>query len=269
MPGYTSHVETCAGGLSTRKDPAFLDNGESPGHQNMEFVGRTASKRKGSRKLTHTAVREGALRFDGVSGWVYLPDVDYANAGQITIELTVQLVALAGATEIQSIVAQTDTSRGANDRNSYLISQERSGGIECFVVRYTDAGPTERSLVSSNGSSLVIGDRYHVIFTYATGRQNLFVYNLTAGTTHHATSTAGTGDILNLGAPTLCGAVGRTGDGQVDFTDTTFVNDKPVSLVLDELRFWSVALHSGSSPATAIVTYQDRELDTSHPNAAV
>jgi hypothetical protein len=264
---YRNHLELCHRGLVSATDPGLLENGQSPASQNMEFGLKTARKRRGSRKLTSTAVRGGAVKFDAVSGWVYFPYNGWglSQGFGTTIEFTVKLGALSVA-GVQVLLSLSDLSQLATLRNTVMISQEIDTGIERFVVRFTDIA-TELTLVSTNAANLVVGQRYHIAFTFDNLRQNLLVFNLDTGATHHATGILGIDHLYDGQFVMLLGAAGRTPDGQVDFTSATFVNDKPIDATIDELRIWAAVLASGSSPSTALTTYQNRELDLAHPNA--
>lgn len=254
-------------GLVTDHDPAMLDNAESPDCLNVEFDELTIRKRNGARKVNSLAIGKGGLAFDGVSGWVFIPDSDNYDGleAALTIELTYKPTTVAGAAGEQVLFCRTNTAAAAGSRASFVISQVQSGGVERFRFRYT-AGGTERTLTDTS-TTVVAGTRYHVVATFVDGQQNIFVTDLTTGTTG-TTSRTDAGALLDLDVPLLMGAISRTATGQVDFTDATYVDDEPVAGVLDEVRLWAATLASGSTPAAALSTYRDRELDTAHANAA-
>lgn len=256
-------------GLVTHVDQSLIDDDQSPLCENVEFDAGMIAKRHGARKVNSLAIGKGGLNFDGTSGWVYIPDTaDYDITTALTLEVTYKPTTVAGAAGEQMLICRSNTAGAVGPpalRLSWSISQVQSGGVERFRFRYTEGG-NERSLTDTS-TTVVAGTRYHVAATYTSGNQNIFVTNLETGTTGTTSRTDATGALLNLDVPILLGAAGRSSTGFVDFTDTTLIDDEPVSGVLDEVRIWAATLASGTTPATALSTYRDRELDTSHPNA--
>jgi len=246
-------------------DRSLIEDDESPQCENVEFDQGMIAKRHGARKVNSLAIGKGGLNFDGTSGWVFITDTaDYDITAALTLELTYKPTTVAGAAGEQVLICRSNTSAAAGSRLSWSISQVQSGGVERFRFRYT-AGGTERSLTDTS-TTVVAGTRYHVAATFVDGHQNIFVTDVETGTTG-TTSRTDAGSLLNLDVPILLGAAGRSSTGFVDFTDATLIDDEPVAGFLDEVRIWAATLATGAAPATALSTYRDRELDTSHPNA--
>lgn len=265
MTQLRTKILTGTGGLVTKTNAALIPDDASPDAQNVDHNTGTIHKRHGARKVNALAIGKGGLNFDGVSGWVYIPDTsDYDITAALTLEVTYKPTTVAGAAGEQVLIGRTNLSAAAGSRISWTITQVQSGGVERFRFRYT-AGGTERTLTDTS-TTVAAGTRYHVAATFVDGQQNIFVTNVDTGTTG-TTSRTDAGALLNLDVPILLGAAGRSTAGFVDFTDTTAIDDEPVSGVLDEVRIWAATLASGTTPATALSTYRDRELDTSHPNA--